>query len=89
MLLRDFLPDPAVREIVRWYRIVHFEFDKTATIPAKAYPPKPEDILHFFLRDLYAIERVNGNKEHQSPIILVGQRTFEQVSGTRLAPNSY
>ncbi|MDQ4139081.1 MAG: AraC family transcriptional regulator, partial [Bacteroidota bacterium] len=74
--MRDFLPSPAVREFVRWYRIVHFEFDKMATIPAKVYPPKPEDILHFFLRDSYAFERINIEKEYLSPITVIGQRTF-------------
>jgi AraC-like DNA-binding protein len=76
MLLKDFLPGPAWRAFVRWYRIVHFEFDKAVAIPAKAYPPKPEEVLNFFLRDPFAVERENSKKEYQPPVTLVGQRTL-------------
>ena len=76
MLLKDFLPGPSVRTFVRWYRIVHFRFDQSAQIPAKVYPPKPETILHFFLRDGFSTEGSTGNKQVQPPITLIGQRTF-------------
>lgn len=42
MLIHDFLPGLAVREFVKCYRIVDFEFEKDENIPFKAYPPKPE-----------------------------------------------
>lgn len=76
MILKDFLPSLELREFVRCYRIVHFEFDKTATAPFKAYPPKPEVILHFFLKDSFAIEGIDSDKKHQPPVTLIGQRTF-------------
>lgn len=76
MLLKDFLPCPEVREFVRNYRIVHFTFGKNAIIPAKAYPPKPEFVLHFFLRGNWAIGKSDGKKEYQPPVTFIGQRTF-------------
>ena len=76
MILRDFLPNPSVREFVQWYRIVHFEFDKTNEALFKAYPPKPEECLHFVLRGSLEIEFSDRTKkELQLPITLVGQQT--------------
>lgn len=75
MLLQDFIPSPAVREFVRYYRIVHFEFDRSVTIPYKAYPPKPEQCLHFFLREPFAIETTGNSKFNQPSIVFSGQRT--------------
>ncbi|MBC8111783.1 MAG: AraC family transcriptional regulator [Verrucomicrobia bacterium] len=75
MLLKDFTPSPDLHFWVRCFRICHFTFDPTAIIPTKLYPPKPETILHFFLRDAWAIDLPNGQKEYQSPITLTGQRT--------------
>lgn len=83
MILRDFLPHPELADFVQWYRICHFEFSKNATIPVKAYPPKPEDILHFFLRDSYSTLGDDGRKQLMTPITIIGQRTFvtQQYNG--------
>src|SRR5882672_4656037 len=76
MILKEFLPAPAFREFIQWYRIVHFEFDKTAAFPFKAYPPRPEECLHFFLRDREAVELINRpKKDYQLQMVLVGQQT--------------
>lgn len=74
MLIRDFSPGVAVSEFVQFYRIVHFEFDPLENIPIKAYPPKPEQCLHFFLRDPLTFG-INGNTFKQPSIFLSGQRT--------------
>ncbi len=76
MILKDFLPSASLREFVQWYRIVHFEFDKTNEALFKAYPPKPEECLHFILRGSLEIELADRNKkELQLPITLLGQQT--------------
>lgn len=75
MLIGDFLPASPLKEFVQCYRIVHFEFDKAEHIPFKAYPPKPEQCLHFFPRDPFAIENENNKKDIQPPILLSGQQT--------------
>ena len=83
MLLRDFAPSIALGEFIRCYRIVHFEFNKSDNIPFKAYPPKPEKCLHFFLRDPLAIETTSAKKSYQPPIVFSGQRTslIKQYNG--------
>jgi AraC-like DNA-binding protein len=84
MLLRDFLPHPALREFIQWYRICHFEFGNTDNIPVKAAAPKPENILHFFLRDFWAFQRPGEKKFVQPAIVLIGQRTslVQQFTGS-------
>ncbi|MEJ7828195.1 MAG: helix-turn-helix domain-containing protein [Segetibacter sp.] len=75
MLIRDFLPAPAVRSFIQCYRIVHLEFSKDETIPFKALPPKPEQCLHFFLRDPITIESADTEKLRYPSILMTGQRT--------------
>lgn len=75
MILKDFLPGASLREFVQWYRIVHFEYDKTNEALFKAYPPKPEECLHFVLRGNIEIESGQNKKEPQFPITLAGQQT--------------
>ena len=74
MILKDFLPNPALREFIQCYRICHFEFGESINIPVKACAPKPEQILHFFLGELW-IQKIGGEKYGQSSIAFFGQRT--------------
>ncbi|MDN3657207.1 AraC family transcriptional regulator [Ferruginibacter paludis] len=75
MILKEFLPDAALREFVQCYRIVHFQFDKFTQIPFKVYPPKPEECLYFILQDSLKVELSNFTvKEIQLPVI-IGQQT--------------
>jgi AraC-like DNA-binding protein len=75
MIIRDFLPEPALREFVQCYRIVDFEFGKLDNIPFKAYAPKPEQCLHFFLRDPIDIEIEDEKKITLPAILFTGQPT--------------
>jgi AraC-like DNA-binding protein len=76
MILKDILPNPALREFVQCYRIVHFEFGKTQEPAFKAYAPKPEECLHFFLRGREFVELNNSpKKDYQLQIVVVGQQT--------------
>lgn len=83
MILKEFLPKAPLLEFIQWYRIVHFEFNKPANIASKAYAPKPECVLHFFLRDFWAVQKCEGEKYIQPPIVLIGQRTsmVQQFTG--------
>jgi len=76
MLLRDFLPHPLLREFIQWYRICDFEFSKSEVIPVKSALPKPENILHFFLRDYWGIQRSDEKIYVQPSVVFAGQRTF-------------
>lgn len=84
MLIKDFLPSSSLKNFIQCYRIVHFDFTAFPHIPFKAYPPKPEHCLHFFLQDFFAIEKKDGQKILQPAILLTGQRTtlVNQFSGS-------
>ncbi len=75
MILKEFLPDPAFREFVQCYRIVHFKFDKFTQIPFKVYPPKPEECLYFILQDSLKFELSNFTKREAQLPIIIGQQT--------------
>jgi len=47
MLLKKFVPAPALREYVHSYRIVHFRFD-TEQVQVKFFPPGPQFCLAFY-----------------------------------------
>ncbi len=83
MILRDIIPHPSLRQFVRYYRIVHFKFDPNRPVPFKAYPPKPEQCLHFFLRDFFATQQANESLVYHPSMLLMGQRiqTFYQYTG--------
>src|SRR5690606_18571558 len=83
MILKDFLPKAPLCEFIQCYRIVHFEFDKREDVAVKAYTPKPECILHFFLRDFWAVQKCGAEKHIQPAIVLLGQRTsmVRQITG--------
>lgn len=76
MILRDFLPDPKLEELVQCYRIAHFDLDNSQQIFFKAYPPKPEVCLHFILYGNIEIECKKLNKRiPQFPVTMIGQQT--------------
>lgn len=76
MILKDFLPIPTLREFIRCYRIVHFDFSKFSEIPKKVYPPKPENCLHFFILGNMEIETNDNKKEIFKNPVFVGQQTL-------------
>jgi AraC-like DNA-binding protein len=75
MLLKDFLPSPALRLYVKCFRIIHFCFDPLQPVPYKAYPPKPEQTLHFFLKEPFLIETKERSKYQPPSILFTAQQT--------------
>lgn len=84
MILRDVSPHPALKEYIQCFRICHFEFDKADDIPVKQWAPRPENILHFFLRGYLAVQHQHENKHVLPSIAFLGQRTalVQQFTGT-------
>lgn len=79
MLLKDFIPAPALREWVQLYRIVHLEFGVGELVPFKAYPPRPEQCLAFYPLDTETVQYSQGGRtEKDLPIVVYGQ--FTQVT---------
>ncbi|WP_232064707.1 helix-turn-helix domain-containing protein [Rhodocytophaga rosea] len=64
MIVFDYrLPSPGLREYVRQFQIVGFEFKESETVPWKPYWPRPETCLSFYPRKTEIIESADGNKE--------------------------
>jgi len=76
MILKEFVPHCSLNEYVRCYRIVHFNFPTMSGPVLKAYAPRPEVCLHFFLRDGEMVQLNHGpKKDYNFPIVLAGQQT--------------
>jgi len=86
MVFQTFMPQPILAEYVRVYRLIHFDFSNTETIPIKPYPPRPEHTLSFYPRDSENVHYQN-RKESISSLrsALVGQH--DQVSFRQVGRN--
>jgi AraC-like DNA-binding protein len=76
LILKDFIPAPDVQEFIQLYRIVHLVFDNGEAIPAKAYPPRPEQCLAFYPYDRETVDFAGSRKQVADlPVVLYGQFT--------------
>ncbi|PSR54992.1 AraC family transcriptional regulator [Adhaeribacter arboris] len=76
MILQDLAPHPSLTEFVQCYRIVHFNFVQAPEPVFKAYAPRPEVCLHFFLRERELVQLGKGPKtDYKFPVVLTGQQT--------------
>lgn len=76
MILKDFAPHSSLSEFVQCYRIVHFDFVNAPEAVRKAYSPRPEICLHFFVRERELVQLGGGpQKDHKFQIVLAGQQT--------------
>jgi AraC-like DNA-binding protein len=76
MLIRYFLPSPALRGYVRLLQLAHFTFSETASVPAKPYWPRPEQCLTFYPRETETVEYpADGNRVSKPRSALIGQPT--------------
>ncbi|TXT31214.1 MAG: Helix-turn-helix AraC domain-containing protein [Chitinophagaceae bacterium] len=76
MILKDFIPAPDVQEYIQLYRIVHLVFNNGEQIPAKAYPPRPEQCIAFYPYDRETVEYASTGKQVSNlPVVLYGQFT--------------
>lgn len=74
MILKDFLPHPALRVFVRCYRIVHLRFDPHDPPPFKPYTPRPEQCLAFYPHDREQVDFTTRNQSVSNiPVALIGQ----------------
>src|SRR6187402_2679641 len=74
MFLKDFAPPPELSELVRIFRIVHFNTDHSQKAFFKPYPPRPEHCLAFYPRDMEVAEYANSNKKFSHRVSLTGQQ---------------
>lgn len=77
MLLRSFLPGPALQEHVRSLGIVHFKFGEATAIHPKPYAPRPETSLYFYPRDPEYITYPGNDVKVKRPSVCIhGQHTI-------------
>jgi AraC-like DNA-binding protein len=60
MIYKSFLPAPPLREFVRNYTIIHFQFKSGEPIPNKQRSPKAEQKIVFYIKDsptLYGVDK--------------------------------
>ncbi|MBD2703309.1 helix-turn-helix transcriptional regulator [Spirosoma sp. BT702] len=77
MLLKGFLPSPALRGYIENIGIVHLEFSVEEPIPVKAYTPKTGDSIEFFLRDPEYVQYPRETNKTKRPVaFLHGQHTM-------------
>lgn len=75
MIIQDFIPPLRLQSLIKCFRIVHFQFDPSQPVPSKAYPPKPEQVIHFLLKDPLRIEQSDGTCFISPAIMFSGQQT--------------
>ena len=74
MLITSFQPQACLREIVREYRVVHFDLGNT--VSCKPYAPRAEQCLNFYPRSLERVDDQSGNTISKGvAVALIGQQT--------------
>lgn len=69
MRYQSFLPIPELKEFVRNYTVIHFQFGPQASIPAKHRSPKPEQKIVFYIKGSVNLMDVeSGNTSTPPPV---------------------
>jgi AraC-like DNA-binding protein len=80
MHLKNYLPGMALKNYVRNYEIVHFNFGLETDIPLKPYAPRPETTLCFFPRDPDHVSNFDSSIQTKQPKTLIcGQQTLMKM----------
>lgn len=80
MHLKNYLPSIALKNYVRNYEIVHFNFGLETDIPLKPYAPRPETTLCFFPRDPDHVSNFESSIQTKQPkTIFCGQQTLMKM----------
>lgn len=77
MLLNGIQPGLFLREYVRLYRIIDFQFPAQTPLPFKMYPPRPEHCLQFYPKDTETIQYSDKKQSiANKKATLLGQHTI-------------
>lgn len=76
MVLQEYKPSSILLEYIRTYRLVNFICLTDHSLPAKAYPIRPEHCLSFYARGNETVEyQKSGAKQGNLSTVLFGQQT--------------
>ncbi|MDX5337700.1 MAG: helix-turn-helix domain-containing protein [Cyclobacteriaceae bacterium] len=88
MIFKNFSPSPALTGLVKSYHVRHFEFSPKAKIPFKAFPPRDEQYLNFYVKGFETtFDPIQNREQIRAKTTLVGQSThmvYRVVSPTFL-----
>ncbi len=77
MILDNIMPNESLKEFVRIYRIIEFIFSDGIVIPLKAYTPRPEHCLQFYLKDTETVKFPHSNLTvTDKKVVISGQPTL-------------
>ena len=77
MLFNEIKPSAFLSDYIRLYRIIDFNFPDGATIPFKAYPPRPEQYLQFFPKDTETVKYPDSDISiSNKKVAIIGQHTI-------------
>ena len=71
MLIKDIEPHLSLKEFVRKYQIIRWQYDATAIPPNKTLAPRPEHSLTFYIRDQQSFSFVNSTKKEYYPKTII------------------
>ena len=61
MVINEITPSSSLKEFIRLYRIVDFNFPAGTVLPCKVYPPRPEHCLQFYPKDTETVSYPNND----------------------------
>lgn len=61
-LIKDYPPDPSLKEFVRKYQVIRWSFDDNTLPPPKLLPPRPEHSIAFYVLDKQSYRYLNSDK---------------------------
>jgi AraC-like DNA-binding protein len=80
MYYKSFLPSPQLREIVRNFTIIEFQFSGDAPIPSKQRSPKPEQKIVFYLKGLPQFyDAATGKMQQPCPVTVFSHQHDRKI----------
>lgn len=75
MIYKSFLPSPPLREFVRNYTIIHFQFGANENAPFKQRSPKPEQKIVFYIKGSPGIHNpATGSTQTPPPVSIISHQ---------------
>lgn len=88
MIYKSFLPTPPLREFVRNYTIIDFQFNANKPVPFKQRSPKPEQKIVFYIKDLPIIDSpATGTAQKPPPVSVFSHQVDKR--NIRMSPDNF
>src|SRR6478736_3096237 len=79
MIYRCYHPSVHLREFIRDYLLIHFDFSGIETAPVKPYPACPKQGLIFYIRgSVVSSNPITGSSEKRAQTVIFGQPLARQ-----------